>query len=73
MNIHHEHITRGYTVAKMTRHHSGRLHWHQRMEFVYILDGECRIKIGKEERLCLPGDIAVMHSGEIHALSNSVP
>lgn len=73
MNIHHENITRGYTVAKMTRHHSGRLHWHQRMEFVYILDGECRIKIGKEERLCLPGDIAVMHSGEIHALSNSVP
>lgn len=73
MNVRHEIITRSYTIKEMTRVFPGGLHWHQRMEFVYILDGECRIRIGKEERLCTPGDLAVIHSGELHALTSVLP
>ena len=73
MKIHHENITRSHTIARIDRFHRGRLHWHQRMEFIYVLEGECAVKIGKETKLCAPGDLAVVHSGEIHSLENTNP
>lgn len=73
MKIHHENISRRYTISRTGRFHRNRHHWHQRMEFVYVLDGECRVQIGKESHLCKQGDLAVVHSGEIHALDNMIP
>lgn len=70
MAIHHENILRTQTLKKTDIRHSGIDHWHQRAEFVYILDGECRIRVGKEERLCLPGDLAAVRGGQIHSLRN---
>lgn len=70
MRIHHESITRSYTIAKIQKKHTGRRHWHQRMEFAYLLDGQCEITIGKDSRTCSPGDVIAIHSGEIHALLN---
>lgn len=43
-------------------------HWHQRAEFVYVMEGACSIKVGKQQRLCRQGDVAFIQSGEIHAI-----
>ena len=71
MPIKHERITHNLTVRKSAGQGLGIDHWHQRAEFVYIMDGECQIRIGKQQRLCKAGDLAVIRSGEIHALLSS--
>lgn len=68
MAVKHEKIKRNLTVRKSAGLGLGIDHWHQRAEFVYMIDGECQIRIGKQQRLCKAGDLAVIRSGEIHAL-----
>ena len=68
MQIIHEKINYSLTVRKSAGPASGFDHWHQRAEFIYVLEGECWIKASKQERTCGPGDLAVFRSGEIHAL-----
>lgn len=70
MPIRHEKIKHNLTVRKTTGSGFGIDHWHRRAEFVYILEGECLICVGKQRRLCGPGDLAVIRSGEIHSLSD---
>lgn len=68
MPIRHEKIKYDLTVRIFSGPMNGIDHWHQRIEFIYMLEGECWIKAGKQERICGPGDLAVFRSGEIHAL-----
>lgn len=68
MLIKHEKIDYTLTARKMTVSPNGLDHWHQRAEFVYVIEGTCSIKVGKQQRLCSPGDVAFIQSGEIHAI-----
>lgn len=69
MDIRHENILPNYTLRHFYRHNEDYTHWHQRSEWVYIVKGECSFLVGKEQKLCKPGDLITIHSGEIHALS----
>ena len=73
MPIYHEKIQPNLTVRSSRGPASGFNHWHQRVEFMYIMEGKCQIQIGKQQRLCGPGDLAVIRSGEIHSLLSSSP
>ena len=41
-------------------------HWHQNVEMIYVLSGQAIIKIGNTVQICNAGDMAIVHSGEIH-------
>lgn len=69
MHIHHEIIQHNYTIRKLHREW-GFAHWHQRVELVYVLQGRCEIQIGNKKRIYAPGDLAVIHSGEVHSISD---
>ena len=69
MEIYHEIITKSYTIRHKNVKKKPYLHWHQRTELLYVQSGLCRVWIGKEEYLGKPGDVFVIHSGEIHAVS----
>ncbi|MBO5891999.1 MAG: helix-turn-helix transcriptional regulator [Oscillospiraceae bacterium] len=69
MGIHHEIITKNYTIRLQKGRVHPNDHWHQRTEFLLVHSGNCRVWIGKEEYRGKPGDIFVIHSGEIHALT----
>lgn len=71
MQIYHEKIQFRLTANKSHSPASGFDHWHQRVEFMYVMEGSCLISIGKQKRLCGPGDLAVIRSGEIHSLLSS--
>lgn len=66
MAVKHEIVQYRWTFQKNYVSGSPFEHWHQRMEFIYVVEGNVRIQIGKECRLCVPGDLAVVRSGEIH-------
>ena len=69
MHIHYEIIQPNYTIKKLHKEW-GFAHWHQRMELAYVVQGRCEIKIGNKTRIYAPGDLAVIHSGEVHAISD---
>lgn len=71
MQIFHESIAPSYTVAKFHNLSRGFDHWHKRMEFILVLEGTCKIKVGKNSRICQKGDLAVIQSGDIHAISEA--
>ena len=71
MEIRHENIAPTQTMRRVHRQASGIDHWHQRAEFMYVLDGQCHIRVGSRERLCTRGDLAVIRSGQIHRLRDS--
>ncbi len=46
-------------------------HYHEeREEFLYILQGEVEQWIGKEKKICFPGDIIYVAPGVVHASYN---
>lgn len=67
MRILHEPIQRSFTITKLHKEW-GFAHWHQRVEFVYILEGVCEIKVGSAKKVCKAGDMVVVHCGEIHSI-----
>lgn len=67
MNIYHQIFQNNFSIVKEFYALSTD-HWHQNMEMVYVLSGQAQIRIGNTVRLCNPGDMAIMHSGEIHAV-----
>lgn len=67
MNIFHETIVHNYTIGHLHNRDKDGFHWHQRSELAYMLQGQCTITVGKEPHLCKPGDLIVVHSGEIHS------
>ena len=72
MQIFHEPIKPNYTIAKYQALLRGFDHWHQRVEFVLVLEGTCRIKVGKSSsRLCQKGDLTVVQSGDIHSITEA--
>lgn len=68
MAVKHERVQYRWTFQKCCFSGKPFVHWHQRVEFIYVLEGALRIQIGRECRLCGPGDLAVVRSGEIHAI-----
>ncbi len=66
MNIQHENIVHGYTLTQTSALMGNYVHWHQRVEFLYILRGKYLVAIGEQQYVCEPGDFIVIHSGEIH-------
>ena len=71
MDIRRENIPQTQTMRRVFNPVSGFDHWHQRAEFMYVLAGQCSIRIGSREQLCNPGDLAVIRSGQIHKLYSS--
>lgn len=69
MKIHHEIITTNYTIRLRKGQVHPNDHWHQRTEFLLVHSGTCQVSISKEEYQGKPGDLFVIHSGEIHALT----
>lgn len=67
MKIRHQTFQNNFSIVKEVNAR-GADHWHQSVEMVYVLSGEVRIKIGNTEKICTAGDMAVMHSGEIHSV-----
>ena len=70
MNVRQENIVRRQTAKETDTRHSGIIHWHHRMEIVMVVKGEYCIRVDKQERLCCPGDLAVIRSGQLHAFQN---
>lgn len=70
MKIHHENIKTNYNIRKMSRQYRSWDHWHQQSEFIYVLDGTPEVHIGGQVYTGQPGDLFVVHSGEIHSLSS---
>ena len=69
MDVRHEMIQPNYTIRKLHREW-GIAHWHQRVELVYVIQGRCEIAIGNNKRIYASGDLAVIHSGEVHSVSD---
>jgi AraC-type DNA-binding domain-containing proteins len=44
------------------------IHWHEYIEFIYILDGEAEVKIGEEMVFAGAGEMVIINSGEIHRI-----
>ena len=71
MSIYHENIKKNYSINKRTNVvFDGLDHWHQRTEFVYMVDGECDVKVGNKCYTCKNGDLVVIHSGEVHSFES---
>ena len=70
MPIQQENIVRRQTIKETEDRHSGIEHWHHRTELALVMEGSYQIRIGKQQWLCLPGDLAVIRSGQIHAFRN---
>lgn len=69
LKIYHEPVKHKFSIHKKQKIiGNGIDHWHQRTELVYVLSGECDIKIGKTTYTFYSGDLAVVHSGEIHSI-----
>lgn len=66
MNIKHEIIEPDFTVRKVESFFDSWNHWHQRMEIVYVKEGNCTVSIGNSDHHATAGDIIFIHSGEIH-------
>ena len=47
-------------------------HWHEELEFIYVLEGELQTGLGTELHRLSPGDILVIGTGEIHYFLRSV-
>ena len=50
---------------------SNKLHWHRRLEIIYILSGDFIFYINKEEYKASKGDLLVVNSGCIHDLHSA--
>ena len=74
-SITHENIVRRYTIRwrKYEKPSPGSKHWHQRAEILMIDKGACTVTVGKTAFCCRAGDVAVIQSGEIHAIANDAP
>lgn len=73
MSIYRQTFRNNFSIVKEFYAHSID-HWHQDVEIVYVLSGQAQIKIGNTLKICKAGDMAVVHSGEIHhvrSLENS--
>ena len=46
----------------------GMIHWHENLEMLYFIKGECNVLNGSEEVHATPGDIVVINSGDIHSV-----
>ena len=46
----------------------GMIHWHENLEMLYFINGECNVLNGSEEVHATPGDIVVINSGDIHSV-----
>ena len=46
----------------------GMIHWHENLEMLYFVKGECNVLDGSEEVHAAPGDIVVVNSGDIHSV-----
>ena len=44
-------------------------HWHEHIELVSVIDGDCSFTVNGKSFSCHPGDIAVVNSTEIHSIS----
>ena len=42
-------------------------HWHEHIELLYLIDGECELIVGGERLYAKAGDLAVVNSTEIHS------
>ena len=69
MEIYHEIIKSNHTIRLLCIQGKPYDHWHQRTEFLLVHSGNCRVWIDKEEFQGKPGDVFVIHSGEIHTLT----
>lgn len=69
MEIYHEIIKHHYTIRLRNLCKPPYDHWHQRTELLLVHCGNCRVWIGKNAYQGKPGDLFVIHSGEIHALT----
>lgn len=49
------------------------LHWHEHMELVFILKGECRFVAGGRTFLASRGDLVVVNGGEVHSFTADEP
>jgi YesN/AraC family two-component response regulator len=68
MSVLHEKIEANYTIRLSQTKSIAYDHWHGRAEFVFIIKGSCKIKVGKQEYSCSAGDLVFIHSGEIHSI-----
>ncbi len=46
----------------------GVIHWHENLEILYFLKGECNVISGSDEVHAVPGDIVVVNNGDIHSV-----
>lgn len=65
MSIYRQTFWNNFSIVKEF-HANSTDHWHQDIEMIYVLSGQAEIKIGNTLRICKAGDMAVVHSGDIH-------
>ncbi len=66
MEICREIIEQPYTIQKRDFPHDSHIHWHSRMEVIYLLEGDCQVEMGQDLYCGKPGDMFIVHSGILH-------
>lgn len=59
-----------YSVKLRPKAQAIRLHWHDELEILQILDGKAEISINRQKFLGFPGDIFFVNSGCLHEISS---
>jgi AraC-like DNA-binding protein len=47
------------------------MHWHDRIEFVFVLRGQIQVFVGKEEYTLKTNDLLLINSNEVHGVESS--
>jgi AraC-like DNA-binding protein len=47
------------------------MHWHDRMEFLFVLKGKIHVYVGKEEYFLQENDVMLINSNEVHGVESS--
>ena len=65
-------LENNFSVKFKEYHHPNGLlpHWHEHLELLYFISGECELIIGGKEVTARPGDLAIANQNEIHSFTS---
>ncbi len=65
---HNSIINRSFAVSIHNRNNDDNIHWHENLEILYFIGGECAVINGSEEIRVKKGDIIIVNSEDIHGI-----
>lgn len=61
-------IKRSFGISIHNRNNDDNIHWHENIEILYFIGGECSVVNGSEEIKATKGDIIIINSEDIHGI-----